>query len=75
MRRFEWIQGAKALEPSWFSSLCNTVADQIGHIFQTVKWLQSAVSARSTGQKARFSHAFVHLFTISNRQTHRINES
>jgi hypothetical protein len=70
MRRFGWIQGAKALETSWFSSLCNAITDQIGNIFQTVKWLRSAMSARSTGQKARISHAFVYLFAISNRQTH-----
>jgi hypothetical protein len=75
MRRFGWIQGAKAPETSWFASLCNAVADQIGHILETVKWLQSAVPARSTGQKARLSHAFGHLFAISNRQTHRMNES
>jgi hypothetical protein len=53
-------------KPHGFQAFATPLIAKSAISFQgTAKWLRSAVSARSTGQQARFSHAFVHLFAIS----------
>ena len=49
--------------------------DQNGHILRTAKRLRSAVSRPSTGQIARFSSRFVHLFAVSAAKSSLIYEN
>jgi hypothetical protein len=79
MRRFGWIQGAKAPETSWFSSLCNAVASQIGHIphgnrkdgEMAAICCVSALNRAASPLFARFRASLCHF----SRQIHRIYES
>jgi hypothetical protein len=75
MRRFGWIQGAKAQETSWFSSLCNAVASQIGHILQDGEMAAiccvSALNRATSPLFARFRASLCHF----SRQIHRIYEN